>query len=56
MGKQNKELFDNIEKLNSNDYQGRSKEQVQSSEFGAFISVVGLLLTIIGIAIYNIVQ
>ena len=56
MGKQNKELFDNIQKLDSNDYQGRTKEQVQSSEFGAFISVIGLLLTIIGVAIYNAVQ
>lgn len=56
MGKQNKELFDNIQKLDSNDYQGRTKEQVKSSEFGAFISVIGLLLTIIGVAIYNAVQ
>lgn len=56
MAKQNKKLLDNMDKFNSDDYQGRTKEQVKSSELGAFISVIGLLLTIIGVAIYNAVQ
>jgi|TARA_B100000768_G_scaffold128119_1_gene118733 hypothetical protein len=43
MGKQNKELFDNIEKFDSNDYQGRSKQQVEGNELMSAVSVMGLI-------------
>jgi hypothetical protein len=43
MGKQNRELLDNIEKFDSNDFQGRSKRQVENNELMSAISVMGLI-------------
>ena len=39
--------------LKSDDYQGRSKKQVENNELAAFVSVIGLILCVIGIAINN---
>jgi|TARA_B110000037_G_scaffold79361_1_gene94581 hypothetical protein len=36
-----------------NEYQGRSKQQVEGNEFLAGVSVIGLLTTLIGILIYS---
>tara|TARA_B100000768_G_scaffold39415_1_gene38280 strand:- start:218 stop:376 length:159 start_codon:yes stop_codon:yes gene_type:complete len=33
--------------------QGKSPEQTQNNEIAAFISVVGFILTFIGMALYN---
>ena len=43
MGKQNKKLFDNIDKFNSDDWQGRSKQQVENNELLSAVSVMGLI-------------
>ena len=43
MGKQNKKLLDNIDKFNSDDWQGRSKQQVENNEFLSAVSVLGLI-------------
>ena len=33
--------------------QGRSPQQVRSNEMAAFVSVIGLILMFVGIALYN---
>lgn len=43
MGKQNKELFDNIDKFSRNDWQGRSKQQVENNEWISAVSVMGMI-------------
>jgi len=43
MGKQNRKLFDNMENFNSDDWQGRSKQQVKNNEFLSAVSVLGLI-------------
>ena len=43
MGKQNKKLFDNMENFNSDDWQGRSKRQVENNELLSAVSVMGLI-------------
>ena len=43
MGKQNKKLFDNMENFNSDDWQGRSKQQVDNNEFISAVSVMGMI-------------
>ena len=53
MGKQNKKLLDNIDKFNSNDWQGRSKQQVENNEFLSAVSVMGLIGLSIILAIIN---
>lgn len=53
MGKQNKQLLDNIDNFNSNDFQGRSARQVRNNETIAAVSVLGLILTAVIAAIYN---
>ncbi len=53
MGSQNKKLFDNIDKFNRNDWQGRSKRQVENNEFIAMVSVMGLVGLSIIMAVIN---
>tara|TARA_B110000285_G_C15032427_1_gene567461 strand:- start:341 stop:514 length:174 start_codon:yes stop_codon:yes gene_type:complete len=53
MGKQNKQLLDNIDNFNSNEFQGRSARQVRNNETIAAVSVLGLILTAVIAAIYN---
>lgn len=53
MGKQNKQLLDNIDNFNSNDFQGRSARQVRNNETIAAVSVLGLILAAVIAAIYN---
>lgn len=43
MGSQNKKLLDNIDNFNRNEWQGRSKRQVDNNEFIAMVSVMGLV-------------
>ena len=43
MGNQNKKLSDNIDKFNRNDWQGRSKQQVDNNEFISAVSVMGMI-------------
>jgi len=38
---------------NPNDWQGRSKRQVQSNETLAMVSVIGIILTVVIAAIVN---
>ena len=38
---------------NPNDWQGRSKRQVQSNETPAMVSVIGIILTVVIAAIVN---
>tara|TARA_B100000780_G_C21004477_1_gene402023 strand:+ start:568 stop:744 length:177 start_codon:yes stop_codon:yes gene_type:complete len=54
MGKQDKELLNNINKhdgFNPDDYQGRSKHQIEGNEIAAMVSVLGFIALTIIIAI-----
>lgn len=44
------------EKWNRNNWQGRSKRQVESNEMIAFYSFAGFIITLLGIIIWDLVK
>jgi|TARA_B110000879_G_scaffold77205_1_gene107487 hypothetical protein len=56
MGKQNEKLLNNMDdNWNENDWQGKSRESVETSYKLAGISMLACVCMIVGLVIYNLV-